>query len=959
MKIMSWLVRWFDRNEWTLYKGILLPMILLILAAGTARCILLAHEEAEESRLRTETALYSATKIITPLIADYLTRNDVSAIKKLLNQEVSDFSELKQMTWRYANIEITADAPTRIEPAAYSSSSWFSDLVGIHSISRTLALSLNEKNYGELTLQSDPLPALAKTWHRLSTQILAVTMVISILSILLSLLLRNSLAGLHALTESMRRFKNNSAERAPETGTLEIRTLGRAFNLMAEEIAILLSNLQLSQRALHAEKLLAEVTLISIGDGVITTDNRGMVTLLNPVAESLTGWKSAEAHGQPIEDIFNIINKETRKRAANPVAKVLSEGVVVGFWNDAVLVSRNNRECPVEDSAAPIRDPDGKLMGCVLVFHDVTEKHKLLQKVIWQAGHDSLTGLPNRALLSDRIGQAIAHAERSKRLLAVCFLDLDQFKPVNDRHGHEVGDKLLIEASRRMEDELRGADTLARIGGDEFVLLLTDLEELAEAEIILQRIIERLAAPYLLDNISLEVTASIGVAIYPSDNAEPDILLRHADNAMYQAKQEGRNRFHIFDADSDLETHSRVQQIQRIQQALHNQEFVLYYQPKVNMRTGQVVGMEALIRWQHPEFGLMSPIEFLPLIEQTELIVEVGEWVLDAALRQIASWQTAGGGWPVSINQAARDFMHPMFVSRLKEILARYPSVPPNWIELEILETAAIEDLQRVSEIIDECHQLGVTFALDDFGTGYSSLSYLKGLPADCLKIDQSFVHDMLDDRSDMALVEGVISLAHVFQRSVIAEGVESAEHGVLLLRLGCDKAQGYGIAKPMPGEAVPGWVKNYQPPPSWSLWADAQWDLLDFPLLVAQHDHLRWVKRVLASLEGEALQLSQAELTDHHKCRFGQWYYSHGKERYGHLPVFSSLEIVHAMVHRIGPEIIRLQQEGQKEATKEASEHLLVLKDQIIEMLAELQHEVASLHKTKLPLQSAYASKH
>lgn len=959
MKLMAWIVRWFDRNEWTLYKGILLPMVLLVLTAGTTRCVLLANEEADESRLRTEAALHSVTEIITPLISDYLVKSDYPAIEKLLNQEVSNFSELKQLTWKYGKVEITAKSPDHSKPSPYSSSDWFSNLVGIHSITRTLTLSINGINYGELTLQSDPVPALEKTWRRLHSQILAVAIIISILSILLALLLRNSLSGLHALTESMRRFKSNNAERAPETGTLEIRTLGHAFNLMSEEIAKLLSNLQHSQRALHAEKLLAEVTLISIGDGVITTDNRGKITLLNPVAESLTGWKSAEAQGQPVENIFHIINRDTRKTAASPVAKVLAEGVVVGFGSDTMLISRDSRECPIEDSAAPIRDQDGKLMGCVLVFHDVTEKHKLLQKVIWQAGHDSLTGLPNRALLSDRIGQAIAHSDRSKQLLAVCFLDLDKFKPVNDRYGHEVGDKLLIEASRRMEDELRGADTLARLGGDEFVLLLTDLEELAEAERILQRIIARLADPYLLGNLRLEVTASIGVAIYPSDNADPDMLLRHADNAMYQAKQDGRNRFHIFDADSDLETHTRVQQIQRIQQALHNQEFVLYYQPKVNMRSGKVIGMEALIRWQHPEFGLLSPVEFLPLIEQTELIVKIGEWVLDAALRQITAWQTAGGGWPVSINQAARDFMHPMFVSRLKEIMARYPSVPPNWIELEILETAAIEDLQRVSAIIDECHQLGVTFALDDFGTGYSSLSYLKGLPADCLKIDQSFVHDMLDDRGDMALVEGVISLAHVFQRSVIAEGVENAEHGVLLLRLGCDKAQGYGIAKPMPGETVAEWVKNYQPHPSWSLWADAHWDLLDFPLLVAQHDHLRWVKRVLASLEGEALQLSQAELTDHHKCRFGQWYYSHGKERYGHMQTFTSLEQVHTKVHRIGPEIIRLHQAGEQKAAIEASQQLLALKDQIVGMLAELQHEVASMHKTNLPLQSAYASKH
>ncbi len=951
--------RWIRLHDWGLYQRILAPMIIIILIAGTTRCVLLAGEEASEARLRTDTTLRSVTRAITPLVAGYASNRNYAAVAELLDQEVSDFSELDSLEWQYGNAAITAYAPAPVQPRPFSSSAWFADLVGIHTLSHTVTLEFAGKAYGELTLRSNPAPALEKTWRRLRSQIVAVAIVITSLSLMLALLLHSSLSGLRALTESMRRFHNNNSERAPDNGPIEIRTLGRAFNLMAEEITNLVINLQFSERALHAEKELAEVTLMSIGDAVIATDAQGKITLLNPVAEKLTGWSTDEAQGKPLEQVFHIINQETRQKVSNPVDQVLTEGIVVGLASHTVLISRDGDECPIEDSAAPIRAQDGALVGCVLVFHDVTEKHRLLEKVSWQAGHDALTGLPNRALLSDRINQAVAHAERSKRLLAVCFLDLDQFKPVNDRYGHDVGDKLLIETTRRMADELRGADTLARLGGDEFVILLTDLQQLAEAQQILQRVLTRVAEPYLLGDLCLEVTASIGVAIYPSDKVEPDMLLRHADNAMYQAKQDGRNRFHIFDADSDLETHSRAQQMQRIEQALRNQEFMLYYQPKVNMRSGKVIGLEALIRWQHPELGLLGPSEFLPLIEETDLIVDIGEWVLEGALRQIEAWRADGCGWPVSVNKAARDFMHPLFVTRFRETMARYPSVPANWIELEILETAAIEDLRRVSDIIDECHQLGVTFALDDFGTGYSSLSYLKGLPADCLKIDQSFVHDMLDDKGDLALVKGVISLAHVFQRSVIAEGVESPEHGVLLLRLGCDNAQGYGIAQPMPGNEVAAWVQNYRPPPSWSLWADTQWELLDFPLLVAQYDHLRWIKHVMEALQGEPLRLSQAELSDQQQCRFGQWYYSHGKERYSHMPVFTALEFVHAMVHRVGREAVRLHQAGEQEAAREASQHLLALRDQIVTMLAELQHEVATLHKANVLSQNAYADKH
>jgi len=358
---------------------------------------------------------------------------------------------------------------------------------------------------------------------------------------------------------------------------------------------------------------------------------------------------------------------------------------------------------------------------------------------------------------------------------------------------------------------------VARLGGDEFVLLLVGLEKVEECEQALVRLLESVARPVVVGGEEVTISASIGVALYPQDDADPDTLLRHADQAMYQAKQAGRNRYHLFDTETDRRARTHREQLSRIEQALANHELVLHYQPKVNMRQGLVVGAEALVRWQHPERGLLPPVEFLPMIEDNDLIVRLGEWVIEQALAQIALWRAAGLELRVSVNVAARHLQQQDFVVRLREMLARHPEVPASQLELEVLETAALEDMLLVSRVINECRGFGVEFALDDFGTGYSSLTYFKRLPARVLKIDQSFVRDMLKDPEDRAIVEGVIGLTRVFRREVIAEGVESVEHGVALLTMGCELAQGYGIARPMPAAELAGWVRGWRADPSWS----------------------------------------------------------------------------------------------------------------------------------------------
>ncbi|BAN34959.1 hypothetical protein SCD_n01125 [Sulfuricella denitrificans skB26] len=702
-----------------------------------------------------------------------------------------------------------------------------------------------------------------------------------------------------------------------------------------------ITSLKQAEAELRAEKVRAQVTLSSIGDAVITTDAMGRVEYLNPVAEQLTGWASWEAHGLELQKVFNVVGETPRLPLATHAARMLVPGTVIELESNGLLRTRGGREVSIEESVAPIRDGNGDVLGCVLVFHDVSEKRRLMQQITWQAGHDALTKLPNRSLLADRLELAISSAKRMDKLLMVGFIDLDKFKEINDLYGHELGDLLLIEVAHRLTLSVRGGDTVSRLGGDEFVLLLTNVADLEEAEAALQRILLDIARPYQVNGLIMQLTASIGATIYPLNDTDSGNLLRHADQALYQAKQTGRNRFCLFDISLDKEVRFLYQEQERIAQALAQGEMELYYQPKVNMRTGEVFGFEALLRWNHPERGLVMPMEYLPLIEQTDLIKDIGMWVMRDVLRQLAVWRAEGLNTLVSINLGACHFRSMEFVDQLRDVLAEYPSVPPSSLELEILECAALDDIQTVRSIMLGCQELGVSFALDDFGAGYSSLAYLKRLPANMLKIDRSFIHNMLEDSGDLTIIEGVVSMASIFNLDVIAEGVETMEQGVMLMRLGCGKAQGYGIAHPMPASKVPYWIEQFKPDPGWLRWANTRWDLADFPLLMAQSDHVQWVKRVMMAIEGATLMLSEGELKSHHHCRFGHWYYGHGKERYGHLTGYYDLEPIHTMVHEVGAELIRLRGAGEVEAVAELCPKLMKLNGEVLDKLADLQKAV------------------
>jgi diguanylate cyclase (GGDEF)-like protein len=458
----------------------------------------------------------------------------------------------------------------------------------------------------------------------------------------------------------------------------------------------------------------------------------------------------------------------------------------------------------------------GRAGGFVVVARDITQKQQH-QKALEKVAHfDALTGLPNRVLLSDRLNQAMAHSLRSGLNLAVVFLDLDGFKAVNDQHGHEVGDQLLMALAQRLKTALREGDTLARIGGDEFVAVLVGLEDMGGCMPVLQRLLHAAADPVQFADARVQVSASLGVTLFPQDAADADQLMRHADQAMYQAKQAGKNQYHLFDVETDTAVKTQTVKLARIAQALSNNELVLHYQPQVNMRTGQLVGVEALVRWQHPDDGLLAPGHFLPVLEGKPLAADLDEWVLDEAFAQLSAWQAQGFEVPVSVNVCAASLQKPGFVRRLVQRQVAHPSLARELIKLEMLETSALEDMAGTANVMRACRLIGVKFALDDFGTGYSSLTYLRRLPAEQLKIDQSFVRDMLEDPDDMGIVLGIMGLAGAFNLEVIAEGVETVAHGEHLLMLGCDLAQGYGIARPMPAGQLQAWASSWVQPASW-----------------------------------------------------------------------------------------------------------------------------------------------
>jgi len=695
--------------------------------------------------------------------------------------------------------------------------------------------------------------------------------------------------------------------------------------LLARNFASLMQRLSVSYGHLFEEKEFNQVTLDSIADAVIVTDEKGCIQYMNYVAEKLTGWLTNEVKGQPIKKIFSIINASTRNPVPNPIDTVLSTGAVVYLSNHTILISRGGTEYHISDSAAPIRKEDNNILGVVLVFNDVTERKqadekirtlyqaieqspvsvmitdtdanieyvnsafeqitgylstevlgqnprklksgktppKLYQemwqtitsgkawqgemmnrkkngelywenvhitpvifdagtisnylavkeditlrkqqeaKILHQAHFDALTNLPNRFLSLDRLSQLINEAQRNNKFVTVLFLDLDDFKKINDTLGHDTGDKLLIEAAARLRNGVRDGDTVGRLGGDEFIVLLGGLSCVTDARPVVENLLSKFRDAFRIDGRELMLTASVGISVYPNDGDSSSELLRNADSAMYHSKGEGRNTYTYFTDAMNKDVSRRLALEEQMHGALDRGELYLCYQPKVDVTSCNIVGVEALLRWDNPALGEITPDEFIPIAEQTGLIVPIGQFVLTQALEMTAKWQQKyKQRFTMAINLSPRQFRDPNLVAFIEKAISQ-SGVPGESLELEITEGVLMSGHAHIGEALVAIHDLGINLSMDDFGTGYSSLSYLRSYPFDVLKIDRSFIEDITVDTADRELVNAAIAMAHSLGLKVVAEGVETEEQLLLLATQGCEIAQGYLFSKPVDAEKI------------------------------------------------------------------------------------------------------------------------------------------------------------
>jgi diguanylate cyclase (GGDEF)-like protein/PAS domain S-box-containing protein len=695
-----------------------------------------------------------------------------------------------------------------------------------------------------------------------------------------------------------------------------------------------------TERIKSTEQLqLAASVFTHAREGIMITNAAGEIIDVNEAFTRMTSYSRDEVLGRNPR----LLNSG-RQEAAFYEA-LWRDLLEHGYWYGEVWNRRKNGQVyAVMQTISAIRNDAGQIGQYLALFSDITPMKEHERQLEQIAHYDALTQLPNRVLLADRLHQAMNQTRRRVQQLAVAYLDLDGFKAVNDTYGHDAGDQLLITLSARMKAALRDGDTLARLGGDEFVAVLLDLSDIAASLPMLARLLAAAAQPVHVGVHVLQVSASLGVTFYPQgDEVNADQLLRQADQAMYQAKLAGKNRYYVFDAEHDRSLRGFHESLEGIRLAMQQNEFVLFYQPKVNMRLGQVVGAEALIRWRHPDKGLLLPAAFLSVIEDHPLAIELGEWVIATALAQMATWRAQGFDLPVSVNLAARQLQQSDFVLRLRTLLAAQPDARASDLELEVLETSALDDLVHVSQVIEACLQLGVRFALDDFGTGYSSLAYLKRLPVAMLKIDQSFVRDMLSDPDDLAILEGVIGLATAFRRQIIAEGVETAVHGEMLLRLGCDLAQGYGIAHPMPAADLPVWAKSWHPDRTWTNKPAVSRD--DLAVLFAGVEHQAWLTIIEGHIRGEHTrgEPTSAQL-DPHSCRFGQWLNVESRSRYSTHPAFQAVVDLHLDIHGIAAALLELHAGGHHQQALAGLDKLHAQRDALLAQLNRLLPSVEIL---------------
>jgi len=587
-----------------------------------------------------------------------------------------------------------------------------------------------------------------------------------------------------------RRAVERGANDSVVTDQIDARSLVQLIAMMFERRA--------SEEQKFVERERAEVTLNSIGDAVMTTDTLGNVTYLNAEAEGLTGWTRSEAFARPLSEVFDVTDGLTGQHAQDPSRLAIEHNKKVRLKGNYVLVGRDGNETAIEHSAAPIQDRQGNILGAVIVFRDVIVSRERRLQMLHLAEHDSLTDLPNRLLLNDRLARSIALARRYGRRLAVLFLDCDRFKHINDSLGHAIGDQVLRSVAKRLTTCVRESDTVSRHGGDEFLILLSELDQPEDAEAIGQKIVSSIAEPHLIAGHELQLTASVGIALYPEDGQDAQSLIMRADTAMYYAKNTGRNRVGFYKPDMEAPAIKRSSIESELRNALDKGELELFYQPTIDLETGVIAGAEALMRWHHPERGLMPPDQFIPAAEASGLIVPMGRWALREACRQAKAWQERGlPPIPIAVNVSALQFRTAGFIEDIKRFLAE-TGLGSQYLELELTESALMVDSASTTSLLEVLKQHGILLKVDDFGTGPSSLSYLQRCPVDVLKIDQSFVADIDPGPESAPLVRAVIAMGKSLGCRVVAEGVETRQQFAYLRAENCDEGQGFHFSPPV-----------------------------------------------------------------------------------------------------------------------------------------------------------------
>jgi diguanylate cyclase (GGDEF)-like protein/PAS domain S-box-containing protein len=547
-------------------------------------------------------------------------------------------------------------------------------------------------------------------------------------------------------------------------------------------------------RATRDANLFASAIIENAGEGIVVYDRDLRYVVWNRSMEELTGLSAESVLGRTATDVF----PHLREQGVDEMIQRAMRGESVSSPDIHYYVPGSSRSGWVSGVYRPHYDASGNVAGVIGLVRDITERKTAEQQIEYQAYHDALTGLANRRLFQEHLTLALALAGRRRRLVAVLFLDLDHFKLVNDTLGHTLGDALLREVGVRLKRAVREGDTVARVGGDEFTIVLQDLEKKEDAASVAQKVIHAVSEPVVIDGHRLYVTTSVGVTVFPDDGEDAETLLKNADNAVYRAKAQGRNTYEMSTAELNQSMHDRLALESGLHQAMERSEFEIYYQPQIDVRSMRVIGMEALLRWNHPSRGVLAPASFMTAAEERGFIVLIGDWALRTACRQAMEFRSFGNDFRVAVNLSARQFHDDSLVESVR--LALHDSgLDPHCLELEITESVAMQDLELTLRVLAALHDSGVSIAIDDFGTGHSSLSYLKRFPIDALKIDKSFVEDLPDGFEDAAIVRSVIQLAEGLNLRVVAEGVETREQLDFLVQHNCTEVQGYYFAYPQP----------------------------------------------------------------------------------------------------------------------------------------------------------------